>query len=64
MNIQLRDRPEAEAKVAAKTAIADCDIHPARATKTELYPYLASRWHEHLETYDRHQYQGMMDGPP
>ena len=22
-----------------KTAIADCDIHPARATATELYPY-------------------------
>ena len=48
MNIQLRDRPEIAAKVEAKTAIAECDIHPARATKQELYPYLAKRWHEHL----------------
>jgi hypothetical protein len=29
-----------------------------------LYPYLAKRWHAHLETYDKHQYQGMMEGPP
>jgi len=50
MNIQLRERPEADAKVQAKVAIADCDIHPARATKKELYPFLAKRWHEHLET--------------
>jgi predicted TIM-barrel fold metal-dependent hydrolase len=64
MNIQVRERPEAASSVAAKTAIADCDIHPARATKTELYPYLAKRWHEHLETYERHPYQGMMEGPP
>src|SRR5713101_5711865 len=64
MNIQVRDRPAEASSVAAKTAIADCDIHPARATKTELYPYLAKRWHEHLETYDKHPYQGMMEGPP
>ena len=64
MNIQLRERPEADAKVQAKVAIADCDIHPARATKKELYPFLAKRWHEHLETYQGHPYQGMMEGPP
>src|SRR6516165_10813656 len=64
MNIQFRERPEAAPSVTAKTAIADCDIHPARATRTELYPYLAKRWHEHLETYEKHPYQGMMEGPP
>jgi uncharacterized protein len=64
MNIQVRERPEAAASVAAKPAIADCDIHPARATKTELYPFLAKRWHAHLETYQKHSYQGMIDGPP
>src|ERR1700716_1855527 len=64
MNIQVRDRPEPASSVQAKTAIADCDIHPARATKTELYPYLAKRWHSPLETYDKHPYQGMMEGPP
>ena len=46
MNIQVRERPEAASSVTAKTAIADCDIHPARATRTELYPFLAKRWHD------------------
>ncbi|MEA2913611.1 MAG: uncharacterized protein QOJ15_5692, partial [Bradyrhizobium sp.] len=64
MNVQFRDRPEQASLVQAKTAIADGDIHPARATKTELYPYLAKRWHAHLETYEKHPYQGMMEGPP
>src|SRR5664279_5799013 len=64
MNVQFRDRPAADTSVSVKTAIADGDIHPARATKTELYPYLAKRWHTHLETYDKHPYQGMMEGPP
>ena len=50
--------------VSVKTAIADCDIHPARATGTELYPFLAKRWHSHLETYGKQAYQGMMEGPP
>ena len=64
MNIQFREHPEQVASIHAKTAIADCDIHPARATRTELHPYLATRWHEHLETYDKRPYHGMMDGPP
>ena len=64
MNIQVRERPEEASPNAAKTAIADCDIHPARATRTELYPFLANRWHEHLEIYEKHPYQGMMEGPP
>ena len=54
MNMQFRSRPDQASANGVKTAIADCDIHPARATKTELYPYLARRWHEHLETYDKH----------
>src|SRR5258708_8486360 len=64
MNVQFRDRPEPAPGASVKTAIADCDIHPARATPTELYPYLAKRWHEHLQTYGKHAYQGMMEGPP
>ena len=64
MNVQFRDRPEPASSVNVKTAIADCDIHPARATATELYPFLAKRWHAHLETYGKHAYQGMMEGPP
>src|SRR6202790_1821478 len=64
MNVQFRSGAEPAASVGAKTAIADCDIHPARATATELYPFLAKRWHTHLETYGKHAYQGMMEGPP
>jgi uncharacterized protein len=64
MNIQVRERPQGAEAVVAKTAIADCDIHPARANKKELYPWLAKRWHAHLETYQQHPYQGMLEGPP
>ena len=64
MNVQFRDRPAADKSVQVKTAIADGDIHPARATNTELYPYMAKRWHAHLETYQKHPDQGMMEGPP
>ena len=64
MNMQFRAGAEQAAAATVKTAIADCDIHPARATATELYPYLAKRWHAHLETYGKHAYQGMMEGPP
>src|SRR5256714_6192116 len=64
MNMQFRSSSEPASSAGAKAAIADCDIHPARATATELYPYLAKRWHAHLETYGVHQYQGMMGGPP
>src|SRR3954454_5487683 len=62
MNVQFRAEPAAS--VSVKTAIADCDIHPARTTPSELYPFLAKRWHAHLETYGKHAYQGMMEGPP
>jgi uncharacterized protein len=64
MNIQFRPGAEPAASVDSKTAIADCDIHPARKGPKDLYPYLAKRWHDHLETYGKHPYQGMMEGPP
>ena len=64
MNVQFRDRPESSTSASIKTAIADCDIHPARATNDELYPFMAKRWHGHLETYGKQAYHGMMEGPP
>ena len=64
MNVQFRDRPAPATPVQVKTAIADCDIHPARATASELYPFLAKRWHAHIETYGKPAYQGMTEGPP
>jgi hypothetical protein len=64
MNVQFRDRPEPASPVSVKTAIADCDIHPARATNDELYPFMAKCWHEHLVAYGKQAYHGMMEGPP
>jgi predicted TIM-barrel fold metal-dependent hydrolase len=43
-----------------RLAVADCDIHPTVNGYKDLYPYLAKRWQEHLETYGakvRHGYQ-------
>src|SRR4051812_29796185 len=62
--MQFRGGVQQDSSSATKMAIADCDIHPARATRTDLSPYLAKRWHAHLETYGVHAYQGMMEGPP
>jgi hypothetical protein len=42
MNIQLRNRADQASSAGTKTAIADCDIHPARKGPTDLYPYLAN----------------------
>ena len=65
MNMQFRPAPSRTPRAGIKTAIADCDIHPARkGGLKDLYPYLAKRWHEHLEVYGKHPYQGMMEGPP
>src|ERR1700710_2088496 len=62
--MQFRAGAEQAGSADVKTAIADCDIHPARATATELYPYLAKRWHAHLEIYAKDAYGDMREGPP
>lgn len=64
MNIQFRADAQSSPSAAVPTAIADCDIHPARKGPKDLYPYLATRWHAHLETFGGHPYQGMLEGPP
>src|SRR3954452_7005676 len=64
MNVQFRAGVQSDSSPAVRTAIADCDIHPARKSPGDLYPFLAKRWHGHLETYGKHPYQGMMGGPP
>jgi predicted TIM-barrel fold metal-dependent hydrolase len=64
MNVQFRAGVQSDSASAVRNAIADCDIHPARKGPKDLYPYLAKRWHAHLETYGGHPYQGMMEGPP
>ena len=34
--------------------VIDCDIHPAMNAWTEVHPYLAKRWIEHLTVYGSH----------
>lgn len=40
-----------EASARQQLRIVDCDIHPAQASPSALYPYLEKRWVDHLETH-------------
>ena len=65
MNVQFRDRPEPAVVRSAsrpRSPIAT-SIRRARPRPNSI-PFLAKRWHAHLETYGKHAYQGMMEGPP
>ena len=50
------DRPLLDQEVAAKSRlrIIDCDVHPSLHAKSDLNPFLAKRWQEHLKTYGDH----------
>ena len=50
------DRPLLDEEKVAKTRfpIVDCDVHPSLHSKSDLNPYLAKRWQEHLKTYGDH----------
>ncbi len=39
---------------ATRLRVIDCDIHPAMTSWTEVHPYLARRWIDHLDTYGSH----------
>ena len=54
MNIPVR-----HATAAAKLAIVDCDIHPAFRKPSDLYPFMAARWREHMTTFGEHLRQGL-----
>ena len=38
----------------SKLRVIDCDIHPAMTSWTEVHPYLAKQWIEHLSVYGSH----------
>jgi len=40
--------------VAAGLQVIDCDIHPAMKAWTEIHPFLARRWIDHLSVYGSH----------
>ena len=48
--LELDRGPPAEAKL----RVIDCDIHPAMNAWTEVHPYLAKKWIEHLAVYGSH----------
>ena len=50
------DRPmlEQEASAKSRLRIIDCDIHPSLHARSDLNPFLAKRWQEHLKTYGDH----------
>ncbi|HWL83913.1 MAG TPA: amidohydrolase family protein [Roseomonas sp.] len=59
MSLDLQE-PRSAAPVAAKPAIADCDIHPTLAQPRDILPWLPQRWQRHMEQYGvlpRHGYQ-------
>lgn len=62
MNVELRD-PKIQRQAPAKLLIADCDIHPARKSPKDLYPYMEKRWQEHMEMFGTRQRQGFDVGP-
>ena len=56
-------RPSAER--AARTGIADCDLHPVpKSMQKEIYPFLARRWQENLETFGASLRIGFQGGSP
>ena len=50
------DRPllDQEKSAKARFRIIDCDVHPSLHSKSDLNPFLAKRWHEHLKSYGDH----------
>src|ERR1700739_815556 len=50
------DRPTLEKEATPKTrlGLTDCDIHPSLHARSDLNPFLAKRWQDHLKTYGDH----------
>ena len=63
MNVNVAPSKEVRAATPAKQAIADCDLHPTPNTLKELYPYLETRWHRHLEMFGTLRRHGYQQGP-
>src|SRR5919198_533022 len=54
MNVPVR-----HATAAQKLTIVDCDIHPAFRKPSDLHPFLAARWREHMIMFGEHLRQGL-----
>jgi uncharacterized protein len=64
MNVEVRNTRLADAAPVSRTAIADCDMHLGWASMRDLYPWLSTRWQQHLETYGSAHRTGAQDGLP
>jgi predicted TIM-barrel fold metal-dependent hydrolase len=56
MNASVAER---SVKARSKLGFVDCDIHPVERSAADFYPYLSTRWREHMETFGSHICQGL-----
>ncbi|ODU62003.1 MAG: hydrolase [Acetobacteraceae bacterium SCN 69-10] len=63
MNVQIRDIQAADPAAGSRMAIADGDIHPARKSDRELFPWLAKRWQDELAGIGQRYRQPYQSGP-
>ena len=56
MTTELRERQPA---TEARLNVIDCDIHPTMGSLSDLNPWLAKRWQQHIVTYGEFVRQGL-----
>jgi len=54
---------DAAPEQSARLGLIDCDIHPMLPSRQALYPYLAQRWRDYLESYGPSARQPFVDSP-
>ncbi|HSU06241.1 MAG TPA: amidohydrolase family protein, partial [Acetobacteraceae bacterium] len=64
MNVELRTLRAVAPTNTTRAPIADCDLHLGPRSIRDLYPYLTSRWRNHIETYGMTHRTGYADGAP
>jgi len=52
MSITL-EGPQTQVSATTRLRIIDCDIHPALRSASDLDPFLAARWRQHLAEYGK-----------
>ena len=57
MTTELRERHGATAET--RLSVIDCDIHPTMGSLSDLNPWLAKRWQQHIATYGEFVRQGL-----
>lgn len=57
MTTEVLERKKSERK--SRLGIVDCDIHPTMSSLSDLNPWLAARWQQHIATYGELVRQGL-----